>query len=86
MRRNRPGVFHKVGVPKNFEKDHRKTPIPESFLIKLPEDPQLYQKRDCFPVNFAKFLRASILMSNCEWLLLKGVQRMKSTSQQKYKK
>ena len=52
MRRNRPGVFHKVGVPKNFEKDHRKTPIPESFLIKLPEDPQLYQKGDSVKCAF----------------------------------
>ena len=57
MRRNRPGVFHKVGVPKNFEKDHRKTPIPESFLIKLPEDPQLYQKRDSVKCAFLQILR-----------------------------
>ena len=28
-------------------------------------------RQRCFPVNFAKFLRTSILQNNCEWLLLK---------------
>ena len=54
-RSSRQEAFCKKSVPKNFAKIHRKTPVSESTLFKK----RLWQR--CFPVNFAKFLRAPFL-------------------------
>ena len=54
----------KKGVLKNYTKFTEKTPVPESFLIKLQAYVlQLYLKRDwhrCFTIKFAKFLTTVI--------------------------
>ena len=50
----------------NFTKTNIKSPVPESAT--------LLKKRiwhSCFPVNFAKFLRAPFLKNTSRWLLLK---------------
>ena len=61
---NRPEVFRKKSVLKNFGEFHRKTPVPESLFNKVadlrPIPATLLEKRlwhRCFPVDFAKFLR-----------------------------
>ena len=41
----------------------------ESFLIKLPQAWN-FIKKGCFPVNFAKFLRAPFFTEDLRWLLL----------------
>ena len=65
LRRSRPEAFCKKGVLKNFEKIHRKTPVPEShFLLKK----RLWHRY--FPVNFGKFLRRYFLTEHLRWLLL----------------
>ena len=51
------------GVIRNFARIHRKTPVPEPLLKK-----RLWHR--CFPVNFAKFLRAPVSTEQLRWLLL----------------
>ena len=56
---------------------HRKTPVPESLLIKLQgsRSATLLKKRlwhRCFPMNFAKFLRTPFITEHLRWLLLEN--------------
>ena len=56
-------VLFKKGALKFFCKIHKKTRVPESFLINM-RPATLLKKRlwhICFPVNFAKFLRTPFL-------------------------
>ena len=46
---------------------HRKIPVPESTLIKFSRKQTVTQ---CFPVKFAKFLRALLFIEHHWWLLL----------------
>ena len=66
--------FFKQICPSKFCKLHKKTPVLETFLIKLQLSPcKLFKKRlqhKCFPVKFAKLLRTSILKNICKRLLL----------------
>ena len=62
----------KKGVLRKFHKIHRKTPVPESLLSLRPAT--LFKKRlwhRCFPLNFAKFLRAPFLYNTSGQLILK---------------
>ena len=68
-----------------FRKIHRKTPVPVPFF-KKNWPATLLKKRlshKCFPVNFAKFLRAPFLKDHHWWLLLEIVSR-KLFSQKNY--
>ena len=80
---NQEAVARRCSVKKVFleisesttGKHYRKTPVSESFLIKLQASGlQLYKKKrlwhKCFPGNFAKFLRTSFLTEHLRWLLL----------------
>ena len=65
----------KEGVFGNFTKNHTKTPMLESFLIKFAGlkpvtslKNSLWHRR--FPVNFAKFLRTPFFIEHLWWLLL----------------
>ena len=72
LKKEPPQVFYKKNCLSKFRNIHRKTPLLESFLIKL-QALGLLKKRlqdRCFPVNIAKFLRAPILKNICEQLLL----------------
>ena len=84
LRSNRSQMFFKIGVKKNikkfkkflkkFRKCHRKTPVVESFLIKL-QVCNFIKKRlqhKYFPVKFAKFLRTPFFTKHLRWLLLKA--------------
>ena len=71
---NRSQMFLKIGVLKNFANFTRKHLDWSIFLIKLQAwNPGTLLKEDfdtskCFPVKFAKFLRALFLKNICEWL------------------
>ena len=61
-------------IPQNSQK--RKTPVPEYLFLKRyrPQTYKFIKKRlwhRCFPMNFAKFLRAPIFTEHLRWLLLK---------------
>ena len=82
-RSSRQEVFCEKGVLRKFAK-HRKTPVRVSFLIKLQASglrPAALLKKSlwyrCFPVNFAKFLRAPIFIEHLRWLLLSSVPATK---------
>ena len=64
----------KKGVLKNFAKLTGKHLSRVSFLIKLLGAPATLLKKRlwhrCFPVNFANFLRTSLLTEHLGWLLL----------------
>ena len=61
-------VFCEKGVLKNFASITRKHLCWSLSLIRLHASERL--QHGCFPVNFVKFLRTSILKNICEWLLL----------------
>ena len=69
-----PEVFCEKGPLRNFVKS---TGLRVSFVIKLKvwdlRHATLLKRRPwhrCFPVNFAKFLRASFIIEHIRWLLL----------------
>ena len=66
LQKQLPNLFYKKGVLKNFAKFTGKH-LCQSLQLKLKK--RLWRR--CFPVNFAKFLRAPILKNICKWLLLK---------------
>ena len=51
-----PEMFYEIGVPKKLQKFQRKTPVLDS-LFNYVEKKKFQQS--CFPVKFAKFLRAT---------------------------
>ena len=70
-----PEVFCKKGVLRNFAKFTGNTCARDSFLIKLQAlslRPAPFLKKSlwhkCFPVNFAKFLRAPFFTKYLWWL------------------
>ena len=68
-----PVVSYKNRPSLKNRKIYKKTPVPESFLIKLRGPATLLDKRlwhKCFPVHFAKFLRTPFLIEHLWWLLL----------------
>ena len=60
VRSSRPEVFCKKGVLRNFAK----------FTGKHLCQGLFFNKKRCFPVNFAKFLRTPFLTEHLQWLLL----------------
>ena len=68
-------MFFKIGVLKNFQIIHRKTPVLEYLFNKAAglKSCNFIQKRfqhSCFPVNIAKFLRTAFFIEHLRWLLL----------------
>ena len=75
FRNSRPEMFCKNVVLKNFTKFTRKHVFQSLFFNKVADlrRATLLKKKlwhRCFPVNFVKFLRRSILIEHCWWLLL----------------
>ena len=60
----RTGMFHKIGLLKNFGKLTGKTPVPEFFFLEKVAQHQVCNfikkmpHHRCFTVNFAKLLKA----------------------------
>ena len=78
--RSRSEVFCRKGVSQKFRKIHRKTPVPKSLFNKVAGlRPVTSLKKEpwhrCFPVNFAKFLRAPFIIEHLWWLLLESIFR-----------
>ena len=73
-KRSRPEEFCKKRCSKKFSKMHRKTPVPESFLIKLQAEACNFIKKETlaqvFSVNFEKFVRTLFPIECLRWLLL----------------
>ena len=72
VKKQPPEVLYKKGVLKNC-KIHKKTPVPESLLIKFVT---LLKKRlwhMCVPVNSAKYLGTPFLQNTSGWLLLQVI-------------
>ena len=75
FRNNRPEVFCKKGVLRNFAKFTGKHLCQSLFFDKVAglRPGTLFKKSlwyRCFPVNFAKFLRTSFFIEHLRWLLL----------------
>ena len=71
-RSGRPEVFSKKGVLRNFPKFTGKHLCQSLFLRPATLlKKKLYDR--CFPVNFAKFLRAPFLPEHLWWLLINKV-------------
>ena len=73
----RPEDFCKIYVLENFTKFTENSCVIVSFSIKLPVlglQPLLKKRlwHRCFPVNFAKFLRAPFFIEHLWWLLLES--------------
>ena len=71
-RSTRPQVFYKKGVLRNFTKFAWKR-LCQSLSFQRLKPATLLKKRlwhRCFPVNFAKLLRAPFLSEQLRWLLL----------------
>ena len=71
-----PEVFYKKDVLRNFAKFTGKHLCRTLFFTKVAglRPTTLFKKRlwhRCFPVDFAKFLRAPFLTEHLRWLLLK---------------
>ena len=77
-----PEVFWKRRCSSKCRKIHRKTPVPESSLIKLHALPAtLLKKRPwqrCFPVTFSKILRTLFLQNTSRRLLLRFLFHLES--------
>ena len=76
VKSNRPEVFSKRGVLRNFAKFKGKHLCQSLFFIKVAglRPATLLKKRiwhRCFPMNFSKFLRIPFLTEHLWWLLLK---------------
>ena len=73
-RSSRLQIFLKIGILKNFANVTGKELRWSLFSINLQaEGLQLHKKRlqhRCFPVKFAKFLRATFHIEHLQWLLL----------------
>ena len=61
LRSSRPEVFYKKGVLRNFAKVTGKNLCQSLFIKKRLWD-------SCFPVNFAKFLRAPFIIKHLWWM------------------
>ena len=73
LRSSRPDVFCEKGVLRNFAKFTGKHLCQGLFFNKVAPPATVLKKRlwhRCFPVNFAKFLRASFFTEHLWWLLL----------------
>ena len=67
-RSSRSQIFLKIGVLKNFANFTEKHLCSSLFLIKLQALRR--ESNTCFPVKFARFLRAPFFRENLLWLLL----------------
>ena len=78
-------IFCKKGVLENFAISQENTCVGVDFLKKLKPLLEKRLQHRCFPVKFAKFLRATIFKNICERLLLtkagkhRGSENMFST-------
>ena len=80
FRSSRLEVFCKKSVLRNYEKTHRKAPVPGLFFNIIGDlRPAILLKKTiwhkCFPVNSAKFLRKPFHTEHLRWLLLWYYQR-----------
>ena len=70
LQKQTPVAFCKKRCSQKFHKLHRKTTAVESLFNEVPGLQQETLQQICFPVKFAKLLRAPILKNICEQLLL----------------